>query len=365
MPMQHNSVFSFLYDLVEVFKAYFGGEFHEQAIRSNFVLIYELFDEVMDHGYPQIVSVDLLKQYIHHGDAKELPQQAKQVKEITQNITGAVPWRPAGKYFYPKNEVYLDVIEQVNVIVTQQGRKLSSSCEGKIVMKSQLSGMPECKFGLNDKISMLKRREARGGKPKELSDKSVIDLEDVVFHPSVKLNKYDENKTISFIPPDGEFKLMTYRIKKCNLPFDVSGMVSERGRNRVEYHVKLKAKYENFNVAQDIIVNVPVPSHTSACNVKTTTGKCKYEPTKSAMVWRIPKLAGNQQVVLKGDVSLTHLIQDKPWAKPPITMQFTIPMWPSSGIKVRFLNIQEKLLNYKSIKWVRYLTTAGDYQIRI
>ena len=46
-------------------------------------------------------------------------------------------------------------------------------------------------------------------------------------------------------------------------------------------------------------------------------------------------------------------------------MQFTIPMWPASGIKVRFLNVQEPKMNYKSIKWVRYITHAGDYQIRI
>ena len=47
-------VFSFLYQLVTVFKSYFEGEFTEEKIRSNFVLVYELFDEVMDHGYPQV-----------------------------------------------------------------------------------------------------------------------------------------------------------------------------------------------------------------------------------------------------------------------------------------------------------------------
>lgn len=31
---------------------------------------------------------------------------------------------------------------------------LSSHVAGKIVMKSYLSGMPECKFGINDKISI-------------------------------------------------------------------------------------------------------------------------------------------------------------------------------------------------------------------
>ena len=31
---------------------------------------------------------------------------------------------------------------------------LSAHVAGKVVMKSYLSGMPECKFGINDKIVM-------------------------------------------------------------------------------------------------------------------------------------------------------------------------------------------------------------------
>jgi AP-2 complex subunit mu-1 len=36
--------FQFLYQLLEVFKAYFGNSFDEEALRDNFVLVYELFD---------------------------------------------------------------------------------------------------------------------------------------------------------------------------------------------------------------------------------------------------------------------------------------------------------------------------------
>ena len=39
---------------VNVFKSYFGGEFSEQSLKSNFVLIYELLDEILDFGYPQV-----------------------------------------------------------------------------------------------------------------------------------------------------------------------------------------------------------------------------------------------------------------------------------------------------------------------
>lgn len=40
--------------VVALMRTYFGGEFSEAAIRSNFVLVYELLDEVADHGWPQV-----------------------------------------------------------------------------------------------------------------------------------------------------------------------------------------------------------------------------------------------------------------------------------------------------------------------
>jgi AP-2 complex subunit mu-1 len=57
-------VFQFLFALVEVFNGYFGGAFEEETVRDNFPLVYELLDEVMDFGYPQSCSTDMLKTFI-------------------------------------------------------------------------------------------------------------------------------------------------------------------------------------------------------------------------------------------------------------------------------------------------------------
>ena len=37
-------------------------------------------------------------------------------------------------------------------------------------------------------------------------------MEDVKFHQCVRLSRFDNDRTISFIPPDGEFELMSYRL---------------------------------------------------------------------------------------------------------------------------------------------------------
>lgn len=37
-------------------------------------------------------------------------------------------------------------------------------------------------------------------------------MEDIKFHQCVRLSRFENDRTISFIPPDGEFTLMSYRL---------------------------------------------------------------------------------------------------------------------------------------------------------
>lgn len=38
-----------------------------------------------------------------------------------------------------------------------------------------------------------------------------VELEDVKFYQCIRLSHFEKDRTMSFIPPDGEFKLMSYR----------------------------------------------------------------------------------------------------------------------------------------------------------
>ena len=56
---------------------------------------------------------------------------------------------------YKKNEVFLDVVESVNLLVNSNGTVVRSEVVGALKMRTFLSGMPECKLGLNDKVRAL------------------------------------------------------------------------------------------------------------------------------------------------------------------------------------------------------------------
>lgn len=59
-------------------------------------------------------------------------------------------WRSEG-ILYKKNEVFLDVIEKLNMLVSHQGNVIKSEIAGFIRVRCFLSGMPELKLGINDK----------------------------------------------------------------------------------------------------------------------------------------------------------------------------------------------------------------------
>lgn len=50
-------------------------------------------------------------------------KQKQQAKNATVQVTGALGWRSEG-IKHKKNEVFLDIIEQVNLLVSSKGRNL-------------------------------------------------------------------------------------------------------------------------------------------------------------------------------------------------------------------------------------------------
>jgi AP-2 complex subunit mu-1 len=78
----------------------------------------------------------------------------------------------------------------------------------------------------------------------------------------------------------------------------------------------------------------------------------------------VKKVNGDKESKLKCEIPLISVKDPKPWARCPISMEFNIPMFTASGLRVRFLKVQEKS-GYKPMKWIRYVTKGGDFQFKI
>ena len=178
-------VLTFLYKIRDCFISYFK-ELEDESLRDNFVITYELLDEMMDHGYPQITEVKVLQEYIKT-EANKMEQKKSGFGGMKKNTgmgdisqlnvptaaSNAVSWRPEG-IKHAKNEVFLDVVEKLNLLVSANGSVLRCEILGAVKMKTQLTGMPELKLGLNDKTFF----EMSG----KQSRNKLIEMEDIKFH---------------------------------------------------------------------------------------------------------------------------------------------------------------------------------------
>jgi AP-1 complex subunit mu len=284
--------FQFLYSILDTFKKYFG-EIREESIRDNFVIIYELLDECMDHGYPQTTDSDILKEFIttesHRSEAPPKPPMA---------LTNAVSWRSEG-IKHKKNEIFLDVVEKLNLLVSSNGTVLHSEVLGGVEMKSFLSGMPELKLGLNDKLMY----EATGN-PRSRKGKAV-EMEDIKFHQCVRLARFENDRTISFIPPDGEFTLMSYRLDTHVKPLIwVEVVVEPHSRSRIEYMVKAKSQFKSRSVANNVEIIIPVPIDVSSPSFKSSIGSVTYVPDQDAIVWTIKQFNGSREYLMRAHFGL-------------------------------------------------------------
>ncbi|TPX71423.1 hypothetical protein SpCBS45565_g01076 [Spizellomyces sp. 'palustris'] len=337
----------FLYVFTEYFK-----ELEEESIRDNFVIIYELLDEMMDFGYPQTTEPKILQEYITQ-ESYRLESQPRP----PMAVTNAVSWRPEG-IKYRKNEVFLDVVESVNLLVNANGNVLRSEILGAVKMKCYLSGMPDVRLGLNDKVLF----ESTGRTP---GKGKAVEMEDVKFHQCVRLARFESDRTISFIPPDGEFELMSYRLNTQVKPLIwCEAVIESHSGSRVEYMIKAKAQFKRRSSANNVEIIVPVPEDADTPKFKSTVGSVSYAPEKNAAVWKIKQFPGGKEFMMRAHFGLPSVKSEDPDKRPPISVKFEIPYFTVSGIQVRYLKVVDKS-GYQAFPWVRYITQNGDYFMRL
>ncbi|KNA23466.1 hypothetical protein SOVF_024590 [Spinacia oleracea] len=346
------SLLLFLHRVVQVFNHYFE-EFEEESLRDNFVVVYELLDEMMDFGYPQYTEAMILSEFI-----KTNAYKMEAVHRPPMAVTNAVSWRSEG-IKYKRNEVFLDVIESVNILVNSNGQLIRSEVIGALKMRAYLSGMPECKLGLNDRILLEAQGQTTKGK--------AIDMEDIKFHQCVRLARFESDRTISFIPPDGSFDLMTYRLSTQVKPLIwIEAQVERYSKSRVEIMIKARSQFKDRSYANNVEIDLPIPPDATNPKIRTSMGTAAYKPENDAIQWKIRSFPGNKEYLLRAEYTLPSISSDDgvPERKAPVRVKFEIPYFTISGIQVRYLKVIEKS-GYQSLPWVRYITAAGDYEIRL
>lgn len=360
--------------IAEIIKDY-CGTLNVKAIRANLFLVHELLEENLDFGIFQCLNTSDLRTLVHyepvvvHNIKEEVGFSPDAIFDLGLNflnqISSNAATKPlaigAQKQTEERNEIFIDVIEKLNITVERDGDISSAAIHGSIRLKSFLHGAPDLKIMLNRDLFV-------GGTPPEYKKKAIV-LDECCFHKCVNRELFSSERTLHFKPPVGECVIFTYIIRdklKNPLPFRMSVTSSaDPDCKEVVMTIKLKCNIPTNKRCSVIGLTIPFPYDVTSVhsNDKTTnvTVSCKR-----VIHWQIPHMDGGNEkhVILKvkpGGEWPEHPTNNIG----PISILFECQSYTCSDINIKKLKVTEQRQNYLPYKWARSVTHGENYIFRV
>lgn len=340
-------VIEFLHRVMDTFEDYFD-DCSESNIKDNYVVVYELLDEMVDNGFPLVTEINVLHDLIRRPSViNKLKMAIIGSKQQTVSDTlptgqlSNVPWRRTGVK-YTNNEAYFDVIEEIDAIIDKSGSTVCAEIQGYIDCLVKLSGMPDLTLSfVNPRL-----------------------LDDVSFHPCVRFKRWESERILSFVPPDGNFRLISYHIGSQNMvaiPVYLRHTISFKDGSSGRLDITVGPKQTMGKTVENVLVEIPFPKTVLNVTLTTNQGKYSFDPVTKLMTWDVGKIDPTKLPNIRGSINLQSN-SSPPESNPAITVQFTISQMAVSGIKVNRLDMYGE--KYKPFKGVKYITKAGKFQVR-
>ena len=290
------------------------------------------------------------------------------------------------------------MIEECDAIVSSTGAIVSSDISGSIQCQSHLSGIP-------DLLLTFKEPEL---------------IDDCSFHPCVRYALFEKDQVVSFVPPDGNFELMRYRLKPeqtrqfappvyCHYQVTFSstptasasgpGAMSSgaagttpslddggsktattTGRIVLQCGVTslcsliLSASRKGPLVVEDVAVTIPFPKQTcSTSGFHVSTGSVIFDEAGKVARWNLGKMDTLRKATLTCNFTVATSTSgssktdnfsetEERLTSPNLSLSWKIPLASVSGLSVSGLSIRGE--SYRPYKGVRNITKSGIYQVR-
>ncbi|CAO2611649.1 AP-3 complex subunit mu-2 [Lemmus lemmus] len=261
-------VIEFLHRVVDTFQDYFGV-CSEPVIKDNVVVVYEVLEEMLDNGFPLATESNILK---------ELIKPPTILRTVVNTITGStnvgdqlptgqlsvVPWRRTGVK-YTNNEAYFDVVEEIDAIIDKSGSTVTAEIQGVIDACVKLTGMPDLTLSfMNPRL-----------------------LDDVSFHPCVRFKRWESERILSFIPPDGNFRLLSYHVSALvAIPVYVKHSISFRDSSSLgRFEITVGPKQSMGKTIEGVTVTSQMPKGVLNMSLTPSQGTHTFDPVTKVRNW--------------------------------------------------------------------------------
>jgi len=181
------------------------------------------------------------------------------------------------------------------------------------------------------------------------------------------------------------------------MPFRVFTYVDCKGPYKYEFILKIRNDIISDAHALNVFVRIPLPRNTNSTLVdfggdssgnsggngaqKNNAAKSnsssrgisdnenmsyEYKSEEKLVNWVIKKFIGNTELICRIRIALDSQLTANPKRHfGPISLRFEIPQHNSTGLSIKFLNIEEKNSNYSPARWIRYTTQTQSYIAKV
>uniref|UniRef100_A0A3Q3ELY7 AP-4 complex subunit mu-1 n=1 Tax=Labrus bergylta TaxID=56723 RepID=A0A3Q3ELY7_9LABR len=347
------TVIEFLNRLTALVKDYCGS-LSEKSVQMNFALIYELLDEVVDFGYIQTTSSDVLKNFIQTEAVSSRPFSLFDLSNV--GLFGAETQQskvaPSSAATRPiqtsreqggKSEIFVDVIERMSVVIGSNGVVMKADIEGEIKVKCYMPSCSEMRIGLNEEFSIGKSQLRGYG--------SSVRVDECSFHQAVRLDEFDSNRILRLCPSQGEQTVMQYQLSD-NLPsappFRLFPTIERDSGGRLLMYLKVRCDLP------------PKRSVSMLCTYQSA----ELKQQSRAVEWKIPRFTGGTQLSALFKLEVPGLSSASMLEVGPVGLSFELPQLTVTGLQIRFLRLSP-VQPGPSQRWVRYVTHSDSYIIRV
>lgn len=337
-------IMEFLHRIVDIIQNYFG-DCNESLIKDQLVTVYELLDEMLDAGYPFATELNVLKELIKPPNllrtiANSVTGRTNVSEQLPTNQISNVPWRKLG-IKYTNNEAYFDVIEELDAILDKNCGIITAEINGSIESNVKLSGMPDLNMTfVNSRL-----------------------FDDVSFHPCVRHRRWESERNLSFVPPDGSFRLMTYHIRTQNLvtiPVYIKQLIMFKNVQHGKLDIQFGPKRLAGKLLDNVALEIAMPKNVSNMSLNQSQGKYTYDTTSKLLTWDVGKLDG-KTASIKGSLTLNSNMT-APDVSPTIIIKFVMNQASLSEVRINRLDMFGE--KYKPFKGVKYISRSGMLQMR-
>lgn len=135
-------------------------------------------------------------------------------------------------------------------------------------------------------------------------------FDDVSFHPCVRFKRWESERMLSFIPPDGNFRLMSYHIGTQSvvaIPIYIRHNLVFKTGEQGKLDITVGPKTTLGRNVESVKLEICMPKNVLNCLLVPNQGKYSFDPKTQILHWDVGRIDVTKLPNIRGTVSNKRL----------------------------------------------------------